>query len=462
MKERLPSHLGALQHRVTDLKSGGEKPTDDLSRRQMLLVSGMNAASLVAATSLVGKLAFDESESPAMPRNFSPVHNGEIHPLGTESKSETSNLEWWKDVWYVTPKGMVGKNVDNHLEWSYIEPDTEQRAKLVNPKHLPKILPPIAFHKNLEKMLEVKKGLVKHRPEATQDATFYSSQEASYAELFQNKEIRKMDLKGFSALIEKESHAVLSELRDKQPEIVNAYLSKHLDGTGWKQGTPEREKYEAAVARCLQSLAERITPDMMLAYITTELMPAPERAKAMLEFLTQHAGLEFVERIPALGDSELSFGPFQLTPYAVGEHGSVTNLLKVMHSDLVPNSLEKFSAIEDHLRAGFLFAFHNVLTLVQEICKDGRYDELLTILEGTNSGHVSSNSSVFLEFISAAHHRPESARKAMHTWLAANKSLPQIQRSKTLEGSFTKGQSDQEDRRYAEKARHCFENIRKA
>ena len=190
-------------------------------------------------------------------------------------------------------------------------------------------------------------------------------------------------------------------------------------------------------------------------------MPAPERSKAMLEFLTEHAGLEFIERIPALGDSELSYGPFQLTPYAVGETGSVTTMLKVMHSNtLVPDSLEKFTSIEDHIRAGFLFAFHNILELVQEVCKEGRYEELVTLLDVAGSEKTGTDSSVFLEFISAAHHRPESAVKAMDKWLAQNRPLPQEKRNKSLESSFKKGEEDQEDRRYAEKARECLKNIR--
>jgi hypothetical protein len=458
MKERWEGPSGILGKQIDDLKQIPENPEGDLSRRQMLFATAMNAASFVAASSIVGKVAFDASRTVHAPVSEG---TGEIYTQQETTKDiEESDPEWWRSVWYRTPKELVGKNVDNHLEWSYIAPE-QTPVQLVNPESLPRILPPIPFHQNLAKMLEAKKALTKHQPDATRESALYSSMEKSYSDLFESKKIRKMDLKEFRGLIEKESHEVLAELQRKQPEIISTYLEKHLDGTGWKQGTPERKRYENALARCLQSLAERITPDIMLAYITTELMPAPDRGTAMLEFLLEHAGVEFIERIPALGDSELSYGPFQLTPYAVGESGSVTNLQKVMHSNLVPASLDKFTSIEDHLHAGFLFAFHNILALVQDVCSEGRYDELITLLEGADASRIAGNSSIFLEFISAAHHRPESALIAMNKWLSTNKKIPKEERSKTLASSFSHHAIDQEDWKYAEKARRCLEDVRK-
>jgi hypothetical protein len=468
MSEHWLGPRSVIGNRIEERKQIPEEPEGDLTRRQMLWATGLNAASAVAATSIVGKIAFDESKKTSAPESKK-VEEIHIESPHSEHRAEHQDPEWWKKVWYVTPKELIGKNVDNNLEWSYIQPESEyteptpvQKEPLVKPTSLPKILPPIAFHKNLERMIEVKKGLTKHVPEAKEDAAFFDSLGESYADLFQKKEIRKMDLEGLRGLIEKESNTVLAELQKEQPRIVDVYLSKHLDGTGWEQGTPGREKYNEAMARCLQSLAEHITPEIMLAYITTELMPAPDRGIAMLEFLTKHAGVEFVERIPAISDSELSFGPFQLTPYVVGDKGSVTELLKVMHSDLLPNSLEEFSSIEDHMRAGLLFAFQNILALVQDACREGRYDEVITILEGANSGRTAENSSVFFEFISAAHHRPESAREAMNNWLSKNKSLPPAKRSKTLTTSFNNDKGDHQDRDYAAKAQQCLETIRRA
>jgi hypothetical protein len=459
MKERWQGPGGILGKQVDDLRQIPDKHERDVSRRDMLVATGLNAGSLLAASALVGKLAIDESHKKTEPMQES-KGTGEIYTQDAKEDDGVPNPEWWKKVWYVTPKALAGKNVDNHLEWSYIAPEPAA-ANLVNPESLPKILPPIPFHQNLNKMLEVKKDLTRHTPDAAREAAFYDSLEASYTELFESKAIRKMSLKEFRSLIATESTTVLAELREKQSDIVATYLSKYLDGTSWKQGSAERKRYEGALAQCLQSLAERITPNIMLAYITTELMPAPERGTAMLGFLLEHAGVEFIERIPALGDSELSYGPFQLTPYAVGARGSVTNLEKVMHSKLVPDSLDKFTSIEDHVRAGFLFAFHNILTLVQDVCSEGRYDELVTILEGAGTGKMTGNSSVFPEFISAAHHRPASALNAMHVWLAANKKVPQAKRSKSLVSSFAHSEIDQDDKKYAEKARRCLEDVQK-
>ena len=453
MRENV-NRKGILHNRIEKFAEGFDDP-EDLSRRDVLLISTMNAASLVIATGLVGKFAFSKSKEREKP--YASQLSGEIHPQENEKVEAAVNPEWWKEVEYVTPKDLVGQNVTNHLESSYIAPDPSMGE--VDLTHLPKILPPIAFHKNQKKMLEAKESLVKNNPDASREIAYFESLGDSYAEKFEKKEIRKMNLREFRSLIEKETGAVSSELQKGMPHIVKTYLAKHLDGTGWVQGTPEREKYEGAMAQCLLALATRITPEIMQAYITTELMPSPERGTAMLEFLTEHAGVEFIEAIPALGDNQFSFGPFQLTPDALAD---AVTLQKILHTQLVPDSLEKFSSIEDHLRAGFLFAFHNLLSLVQDVCKEGRYEDVITILETSNFARADKYGSVFMEFISAAHHRPGVAKKAMGRWLGKNKSVPQKDRIKTLTPYFAANDGEQEVRVYAEKARHCLENLQRA
>jgi hypothetical protein len=443
-----------LGNRIEEFAENLNDPENSKTRREVLLVSTMNAASLAIATGLVGKFAFDKSKESEIP--YSSSLSGEIYPQNNEKIVETENPDWWKKVEYITPKKLVGSNVDNPLEGSYIRPDPTLGT--VDLTHLPKIIGPIAFHQNEKRMIKAKGKLLEHNPHAKEEIAFLESLGDSYAEKFEKKEIRKMNLREFRALIEKESRTVSSELQKSMPLIVKTYLSKHLDGTGWAQGTAEREKYESAMAQCLVSLAARITPEIMQAYITTELMPSPERGTAMLEFLTEHAGVEFIEIIPALGDNQLSFGPFQLTPDAVAD---VVHLQKIMHADLIPTSLEKFSKIEDHLRTGFLFAFHNLLALVQEACREGRYEEVITIVEASNFVKADKHGSVFMEFISAAHHRPGVAQKVMGRWLGENKSVPQLDRAKTLTSYFAPNQVEQEVRTYAEKARHCLENIQR-
>ena len=276
MNESGPRKSRLLEHRINDFREGSSKDhPNDLTRRQAALITGINAASLVVATGAVAEFAYNKSASHEGHQPDAPKAHGEIHAQETGKTSETPDPEWWKKVWYVTPESLVGKNVDNNLEWSYIQPDTESSIKLVDPKSLPKILPPIPFHKNLEEMLEAKKGLTKHQPHAGQEAKFYDSLDESYANLFQKKEIRKMDLNGFRALINKESQTVRAELQQKQPQIISTYISKHLDGLGWKTGTPAREKFEGALGRYLDSLAKSITPDLMLAYITTVTHACP-------------------------------------------------------------------------------------------------------------------------------------------------------------------------------------------
>ncbi len=457
MKEKFPPHLGSLHHRVTELQDGPDAPPKEISRRQAL-ITGANAVGFVAAAGYAGTWAHEKAEggeqaSPSKPE----TSNNEIRTMQIEDGENAQNPDWWKGVWYKTPEALVGKNVDNFLELSYIGSDPDQSIQLVNPKSLPKILPPIAFHKNVFRLIEMKKRILEKTPNSEADLAFFDSLGASYEKLFLSEKIRKMDLKEFRSIIEKESRTVISELKAKRAEIVSAHISMHLDTTGWARGTKERKRYEVVMAHALEIIAENINPDLILAYILTELMPSVEKGLPLFEFVVEHAGVDFLERIPAEGDSQKSFGPFQLTPYVIGrEKGSVTHMLSSIHSNLLPESLAEFSSIEEHIRAGVLFAFVNLVKMTQEICKGGHYEELQTFLE---SSFPVNNSSVFLEFIASAHHRPGSAYAAMSTWLANNKSLPREQREPTLTNSFPDTEIDQGVRVYADRSRAFLRKV---
>jgi hypothetical protein len=230
-------------------------------------------------------------------------------------------------------------------------------------------------------------------------------------------------------------------------------------------------------------MAKHITPEIMMTYMAVELMPSRERSAGLLEFLTKNAGVEYLAAIPALGDKLLSYGPFQLTKFVIhpgrertitsgtDEHkkeqvviegqGDVTRLLSVIgRSDVLPDSLTEFSTIEEHIRAGYLFAFNNVLALVANAIEDKRYDDLTGIAESVTGGSVFGSSTVFPEFVSAAHHRPEVARKAFERWLDANKKRKPLSRDTSLQAFFPSTAAGQQVRTYAEKAKTISKVLR--
>ncbi|MEK7100091.1 MAG: hypothetical protein AAB883_03075, partial [Patescibacteria group bacterium] len=218
----------------------------------------------------------------------------------------------------------------------------------------------------------------------------------------------------------------------------------------------------------LAYLAKNITAPILLSYITTEIMPSTEKGAALLEFITKNAGVEYLEKIPALGDKLLSYGPFQLTKFVVAEgeehkdkeghitysgQGSVTELLRIAgRSDMLPQNLSEFSSIEEHIRAGHLFALSNALQLMRDIAKTGEYERITSIGESAYSGRDSTNT-VFIEQLSAANHRPVVARKAMSSWIDTNRTLPEDGREKTLDAHFPANETGQQVRLYAERAR---------
>jgi hypothetical protein len=443
----------------------------DMTRRQALITTGMNAASLTLASGIVGRVALDQGKAHAEKKGSQKHKHSETAEVHT-------NPEWWKEKWYETPPELVGENVNNKFEWGYIAPDPTLNIETVpvvvqsngreftrleehpvaDPTALPARLPPIPFHKNLSKLFEVKEKTVHSQGNAAEQIETYDRLNQSYTELFELQQVRSMDLHGLQTLIQHETHTVASMLREKQDRIAEIYLAPYFPQQ-IRDNPKERARHIQSYGRYLRFLTEQITPDMMLAYMATELMPAPDRGIAMLEFIAQNGGVEFLERIPST-DPMLSFGPFQLTPYVIGKKGSVTHLLETIHEQkVVPDSLEEFSSIEEHIRAGFLFAFQNLIILVQNAIKHNQYAELQLILEGAAPGKGSEGSSVFLEYLSAAHHRPESAVIAMQKWMGVNKHVSQAKRTKTLHDSFSPAAEDQEVRAYAEKARRSYADL---
>lgn len=88
------------------------------------------------------------------------------------------------------------------------------------------------------------------------------------------------------------------------------------------------------------------------------------------------------------------------------------------------------------------------------------YDGLLALIDSANMGTVRGGSTVFLEQLSAAHHRPEIARQAMTHWITVNKHIADpTARDRTLANHFPENHDGEEVGVYAEKARSSFAAI---
>ncbi|MDP2157271.1 MAG: hypothetical protein Q8K68_06145, partial [Nitrospirota bacterium] len=447
MREGMPG--GVIAMRAARLQESREE--EPISRRTFLATALMNTTSAVLATGLVAERAHHISTRNRV-GNVVPLFDrrGEQHSNG--ERTETSETQEPEEEPHLVPDELVGM-MPSGLERDYLGP-------VASRERLPRELPPIAFNENLDAMLSEKKEINQMGNKGRSHGEVFERLADSYARLWNQGEIRKTNLAGLESLITDESYKLLQELDGSYDAIVRTYFRPYFEQNNI-QGEYLR-KFEVSAASMLAYLVRHITPDVQLAYIATEIMPSPERGAALLSFLLENAGLEFIERIPALGDQLLSYGPFQLTPFVIGEDASVTQLLKVIRKEhLVPDDLASFSSIEEHLRAGFLFATHNLIALMQDAIKGGRYAELVTLCESASAGSSGGRSTVFLEYLSAAHHRPVVAREVMQTWIAQNMNKPPASRTKTLSGSFGTSAADTQVKTYADKAQQHFMHIKR-
>ncbi len=442
---------------------------ESLDRRE-LLIAGIQATSLLGATAVIGGIAVRQGSAPKSPDAQIP---GEKRPVFEFVRKPE---ESWEHKPLATPPTLIGKRVPD-MEWGYYAPAgllamKDEFVRQVNPdgtvsltptlkQELPSVIPPVPFHQNLATLLEKKAKMVVGQQDEVEQLALYQRLAQEYQQKFEAGDVRKMNLSEFKLLIDTESNKVLKALEPAYASISKTYFKDVLVRSGDKEDEELIQKNEQTLTRVIEQLAKQITPDMMLAYMSTEIFPVPERSKDALEFLLENAGVEFLQSVPALGDKLLSLGVFQLTKYVSGPKGSVNTLMKVMKApSLVPEELSQFSSIEDHIRAGFLFAFYNTVSLIRDLIHDGKYTELSTLLESASSGQNNGNSTVFLEYLAGAHHRPSVARNILSKWLTENQQVDVALRPKTLANSVGEQGAKKQVAMYMEKSRKCFAQLK--
>ena len=155
----------------------------------------------------------------------------------------------------------------------------------------------------------------------------------------------------------------------------------------------------------LREMEATLTGESFAAYTLTELMPSRNgRVNVdVLEFILQHAGEEFLERIPATHDPYVSHGQYQFTHRALrewqeesGERGvgaSFMNLL--LKEGKIPGRVSELQGAQHH-KAAYLFALYNLSRLVRD-------------MEFSITGArklVPEIKSEIVQFIATAHNKP--------------------------------------------------------
>lgn len=170
--------------------------------------------------------------------------------------------------------------------------------------------------------------------------------------------------------------------------------------------------------RCpiLQAISKDIVGKDVVAYGMTEIFPTADGKLniAYLDILLRQAGAEYVDSLPAIHDGYLSFGLYQFTSFAVYSKteekrgASIVNRAVTKENAKIPGSVI-FLRNGDHHRAAYMFAIHNVATLLRLANK--KEIGILGKLHGKHPDEI-------VQFIAAAHHNPGGAIGGARRWIA--------------------------------------------
>jgi|SRR3989344_1737867 len=189
-----------------------------------------------------------------------------------------------------------------------------------------------------------------------------------------------------------------------------------------------------AQVQLLKKLESGITQDTFLAYIVTELMPTKGRDAVLgpeiLDELLQHGGREYVSLLPALHDSDFSFGDGQMTEKAVSERvrtrpgkregtviseedfGGASLINKLFSERRVPKHIADLRGNQHHV-AAHLFAIYNIARLVENM-GNSLSEEMLAMRAVWPRDLVG-------DFVAAAHNRPTHAIDAFKEYVKATR-----------------------------------------
>ncbi|MEN9852206.1 MAG: hypothetical protein RI996_149 [Candidatus Parcubacteria bacterium] len=205
-----------------------------------------------------------------------------------------------------------------------------------------------------------------------------------------------------------------------QVESTARSVEKNLDWANYCQA----RKLTAVKCHSLQSLAGGISSRHLVAYLMTELFPNRVDGAfnaTLLDTLLQNAGREYIDSIPALGDTLASLGGWQFTSYAVREDTQSTEGASVVNQFLpkelqIPGSVV-YLVRSDHEKAAYLFAIYNLTSLLRELS-----DEQAQKLQ-----HIGKKSpDTVATFMAVAHHQPLYAVRGFQKWVSRPNKSPKV------------------------------------
>jgi hypothetical protein len=156
----------------------------------------------------------------------------------------------------------------------------------------------------------------------------------------------------------------------------------------------------------------RFNGQHIVAYGMTEIFPAQNGLYNFraLDTLLQHAGENYINSIPALGDTLLSRGIYQFTSHAVRRDNTAVGGANFVdnHAGMkLPGSVLYLNGRDSH-KAAFEFAAYNIGMLVRKLDKQ----ELNTLVNKCSIDQLT-------EVIATSHHQPSRAVSNAQRWIHA-------------------------------------------
>ncbi len=181
----------------------------------------------------------------------------------------------------------------------------------------------------------------------------------------------KPGIKGSRALksqrdgfLKKIKHEKKSSLREyRRNEIAHGIevageIRKNIDQT-----------YKGEMARFARNAAEKLSSNVLLGYNIHEITPPSYNGRQInpvfkayfVDRLFKEAGKEFIEGYPARYDPYMSFGPFQMTNFAMPVAAGLNR--HVGKEDRIPYNVQDLEGLQDHVNAAVMFALSNFVSL---------------------------------------------------------------------------------------------------
>lgn len=202
--------------------------------------------------------------------------------------------------------------------------------------------------------------------------------------------------------------AVKSSLKEYR-KMVSNNLEEMLQEFNIDKFTKGRNKEHKEF---VENIVENLDEDIFLAYSTTELFPNlnPTFNLSIYDKFLKEAGLDYLMRVPALYDKLLSFGPGQLTNFAISKDKSACSLNKYLSEDLkIPDSMDKMNTIEEHIRGSIANMIYNSHYIASKMSKKDleNFNDIYSQMDSK------SQKLLITQLISGAHHRPKDVAKKL-------------------------------------------------